>query len=141
MRKNEVIPDYNKKSNSLELKSNRKMVLLRLNEVIDLLRKGTSRAKCTEFLMNKYGLSEKQSRKYLHDAFTKIYEASNIINPEELKMLYIDRIESLMNQAIEGNRLQIAAKLQDMLNKMNGMYVDKQEINVTSDNIKFKFDS
>jgi len=111
----------------------------KIKEVIEWLRKGNSRKKCVDQLMDKYGYSMVQAKRYVHDAFVEIYAASDVADNKELKEQYIDRIEELLTEAIEKKNLIAAARLTDMLNRMNGMYVDKQEVDVTVNDMKFKF--
>lgn len=112
-----------------------------IKEVIDLLRKGWSRKKIADHIMKKYDFTFQQASKYIHDAYLEIFEASNVVDLSKLKEQYIDRVESLLEQAIANGKIDQAIRIQDMLNKITGMYIEKQEVKVDSDNIKFKFDS
>lgn len=111
----------------------------KIREVISWLRKGNSRKKCVEKLMDKYKYSVHQAKKYVHDAFVDIYDASDVADNSELKEVYIDRIEEMLTTALESNNLISATRLMDMLNKITGMYVEKQEVDVKIKDMEFKF--
>lgn len=111
----------------------------RVGEVITWLRKGNSRKKCVEKVMQKYDLSEVMAKKYVHDAFVDIFEASKVADMPLVKETYIDRIEELLSDAISSNNMVAATKLMDMLNRIQGLYVDKQEVDMTVKDMEFKF--
>ena len=121
------------------LKSKDPEVHRKIREVISWLRKGNSRKKCVEKLMDKYDYSVHQARKYVHDAFVDIYDASTVADNSELKEVYIDRIEEMLTTALESKNLISATRLMDMLNKITGMYVEKQEVDVKIKDMQFKF--
>jgi polyhydroxyalkanoate synthesis regulator phasin len=112
---------------------------LRLNQVVEWLRKGYSRRKCIDEIIKKWNFSETQARKYVHDAFIMIYEASKVASNDELREQYIDRMEELLSDALSRGKFEVATRLMDMLNKISGMYTEKQEVDVTVNDMKFKF--
>lgn len=86
-------------------------------------------------------MSDRQAGKLLRDALKDLQEAVSDIDINDIKAEYIERIEQLYETSIEKNDIKSALKAQDMLNKMNQLYIEKQEVTVTNDVIKFKFDS
>ena len=130
MKQIEMNRNYNPKNNK---------VRAYLDDIISLLRKGWSRSKCVKHMMNQYDMCRQTASKYVHDAYVDIYEASAGIDLSLLKEQYIDRIESMLQTAIETNKFDQAARLQEMLNRINGMYVDKQEIKAEVSEWKFDY--
>lgn len=122
------------------LKATRPQTQLRIAEVINWLRKGYSKKKCIDLIMENYDITEGQAKHYLHDAYATIYDASKVADPEELKEQYVDRIEDLLSSMLEKGNTTLAIRLQDMLNRIAGVYNDKQQVEIKSDVIKFKFD-
>ncbi len=86
-------------------------------------------------------MSDRQAGKLLRDALKDLQEAVSDIDISDIKAEYIERIEQIYETSIEKNDIKSALKAQDMLNKMNQLYIEKQEVTVTNDVIKFKFDS
>lgn len=110
-------------------------------EILEKVRKGKSKNKILEWLKEAYDLSDRQAGKLLRDALKDLQEAVLDIDIGDIKAEYIERIEQLYETALDKNDIKSALKAQDMLNKMNQLYVEKQEVTVTNDVIKFKFDS
>lgn len=106
-----------------------------------MLRNGSSNTVILEHLNTKYNLKKRQSVRLLHDALADLQEATSDIDLSETKALYIERVESMLEKALSSGDIKTALRCQDMLNKMNGLYIDKQELTVTNDIIKFNFDS
>ena len=84
-------------------------------------------------------MSDRQAGKLLRDALKDLQEAVSDIDISDIKAEYIERIEQIYETAIEKNDIKSALKAQDMLNKMNQLYVEKQEIDVSLKNLEFKF--
>ncbi len=110
-------------------------------EILERVRKGKSKNKILEWLKEAYDLSDRQAGKLLRDALKDLQEAVSDIDISDIKAEYIERIEQIYETSIEKNDIKSALKAQDMLNKMNQLYIEKQEVTVTNDVIKFKFDS
>lgn len=110
-------------------------------EILEKVRKGKSKNKIIQETKDAYDLSDRQASKLLRDALKDLQEATSEIDINDIKAEYIERIEQLFETAVSKNDMKSALKAQDMLNKMNQLYVEKQEVTVTNDVIKFKFDS
>ena len=108
-------------------------------EILEKVRKGKSKNKILEWLKEAYDLSDRQAGKLLRDALKDLQEAVSDIDISDIKAEYIERIEQIYETAIEKNDIKSALKAQDMLNKMNQLYIEKQEIDVSLKNLEFKF--
>ena len=104
-----------------------------------MVRNGVSKTKIKTYLKEKYEISDKTVYKIVHDALADLNEAYNNIDIGELKAEYTERIESWVEKAIKSGDINTALKAQDMLNKLQGLYTEKKDINLNTDNITFEF--
>jgi len=68
----------------------------------------------------------------------------NLPDPElvdKIRNEQIARVTALARKAEENGDTKNALKALDMINKIAGLYTEKQEVNITSDTIKFEFDT
>lgn len=80
--------------------------------------------------------------RYYHDA-QKILQ-DNLPDPvlvDKIRNEQIARITSLARKAEEKGDTKNVLRALDMLNKIAGLYTEKQEVKVTSDTIRFEFDT
>lgn len=124
-----------------ELPNPRPETKRRKNEIIDKLSEGMSKRKVVLWIMDRYEISEGEAYRLVREALKDIQESTKDFDITDLRTEYIERINSWIEKAIEKNDMKTALKCQDMLNKINQLYVEKQEVTVTNDVIKFKFDS
>ena len=111
----------------------------RKNEIIDKLSEGFSRRKVVLWIMDRYELSEGESYRLVREALKDIQESTKDFDITDLRTEYVERINSWIEKAIEKNDMKTSLKCQDMLNKINQLYVEKQEIDVSLKNLEFKF--
>lgn len=108
-------------------------------EILEKVRKGKSKNKILEWLKEAYDLSDRQAGKLLRDALKDLQEAVSDIDISDIKAEYIERIEQIYETAIEKNDIKSALKAQDMLNKMNQLYIEKQEIKADINTWTFEY--
>lgn len=108
-------------------------------EILEKVRKGKSKNKIIQETKDAYDLSDRQAGKLLRDALKDLQEATSEIDINDIKAEYIERIEQLFETAVSKNDMKSALKAQDMLNKMNQLYVEKQEVDVNVKSLQFKF--
>ena len=111
----------------------------RKTEILEKVRKGKSKNKIIQETSEAYDLSYRQASKLLRDALKDLQEATAEIDINDIKAEYIERIEQLFENAVSKNDMKSALKAQDMLNKMNQLYVEKQEVDVNVKSLQFKF--
>lgn len=111
----------------------------RKNEIIDKLSEGLSRRKVVLWIMDRYELSEGESYRLVREALKDIQESTKDFDITDLRTEYVERINSWIEKSIEKNDMKTALKCQEMLNKINQLYVEKQEIDVSLKNLEFKF--
>lgn len=88
--------------------------------------------------METWGLHKNQAWKYVHDAYVELSDFSDK-TIEEAKNIQIERIEDLLKDALESNDKATAIKALDMINKIYSLYVEKQDVNMNINDIKFEF--
>ena len=113
----------------------------RKTEIIDKLSEGMPKRKVVLEIMDRYDISEGEAYRLVREALKDIQESTKDFDITDLRTEYVERINSWIEKAIEKNDMKTALKCQEMLNKINQLYVEKQEVTVTNDVIKFKFDS
>lgn len=114
----------------------------RIRQILDRIRKNWQKDEIVEWVKSEYGVSDITARRYYHDA-QKILQ-DNLPDPElvdKIRNEQIARITALARKADENGDTKNALKALDMLNKIAGLYTEKQEVNITSDTIKFEFDT
>lgn len=114
--------------------------MIRTNELVQLIRKGKSKAKLIEYAKEEWGVNENMATKYIHDACLKL-ESYYEKEAQKAKVVQLERIESILEDALNSKDNKTALSALDMINKLYSLYVDKQEVKVDSDTIKFTFDS
>lgn len=111
----------------------------RKNEIIDKLSEGMTKRKIADWLVDRYEICNESAFRLIREALKDIQESTNDFDITDLRTEYIERINSWIEKAIEKNDMKTALKCQEMLNKINQLYVDKQEIDVSLKNLEFKF--
>lgn len=111
----------------------------RKNEIIDKLSEGMTKRKIADWLVDRYDICEESAFRLIREALKDIQEATNDFDITDLRTEYIERINSWIEKAIEKNDMKTALKCQEMLNKINQLYIEKQEIDVSLKNLEFKF--
>lgn len=89
-----------------------------------------------------YDISESQAKEYWHDAVYLLQHDDSLDDRavEDVKAAQISKITVMQKEAEERRDWKTALKCQDMLNRIYQLYVDKKEVTVNSDTIRFEFD-
>ena len=111
----------------------------RKNEIIDKLSEGLSKRKVVLWIMDRYDISEGEAYRLVREALKDIQESTKDFDITDLRTEYVERINSWIEAAIKKQDMKTALKCQEMLNKINQLYVEKQEIDVSLKNLEFKF--
>lgn len=113
----------------------------RIIETLDHLRKGWSRAKCIRWIRDKYDIKDSTAYKYLHDAVYYMQEGRDVLEDEveATKLIQRERLENIVEATIESQQYNTAMRAIDLINKLEQLYVDKQEVDVKVNDMRFKF--
>lgn len=103
------------------------------------IRQGWSGPKVREHLMTTYGINSSQAQKVLKAAYNQIVDYNDKM-ADKIAAIQLARVEEILQDCMEtGDRAQ-ALKAIEIINKMFCLYVERQDINVHGDIIKFEFD-
>lgn len=89
--------------------------------------------------MKTYDLGFSQAQRLYRESLRDLLESFNDSDIEEIKLEYTERVESWVEKSINSGDINTALKAQDMLNKLQGLYTEKKDINLNTDNITFEF--
>ena len=101
---------------------------------------GLSRERTAQQIADRWDVSMQSARNYVRDAITRF--AKNYVEIDEAtrKKLLEERLQSIYEDAVSAKDRQSSLRAIDILNKMNGMYTDKSDVNVNVDGkITFEF--
>lgn len=98
-----------------------------------------SRKKIADWLEDKYQISQRQAYKIIKDAIIDLCETAKDVDMEEIRTSQLERAEELLEKAIERNDLKSAIKAQDMINRLNNLYVERQEIKAEIETWTFEY--
>lgn len=115
---------------------NRKELLKK--EILDMYRKGMSRKRIVEEIRERLNISERQAYRVSSEVFAQLVKECPT-DKEEVRETYLERLEYIIETAMSKGDYKTALKAQDIVNKLNMMYVEKQEIDLSIKNLEFKF--
>lgn len=124
-----------KGSNTAEAKA---LLDKKIFEIAKLLAKGVSQKKIKIEKSEEWGCTE-QNINYLIRKALKSLQCSIDKKMDIIFALQRERMEFLLNGAIEKKDYLSAQKIIDSMNKMYGLYTEKKEVKIDSDVIKFDF--
>ena len=110
----------------------------KLLETMELIRKGMPKSKIIRELAKKHDVEEERAYLWYHDAMMMIENANNVedIDAETIKALQIERLEDILETS---NDVKLRLKAIDMISKLYQLYVEKQQVDVQVNEMKFKF--
>ena len=111
----------------------------RKKEVLQKYRAGWSRKKIVDWLEEQYNIGATQAYKIIHDAILDLCESTKDVDYEEIRKSQLERAEELLEIAREKNDIKSAIKAQDMINRLNGLYVERQEIKAEIETWTFEY--
>lgn len=101
---------------------------------------GLSRERTAQQIADRWDVTMQSARNYVRDAITRF--AKNYVEIDEAtrKKLFEEKLQSIYEDAVSAKDRQSSLRAIDILNKMNGMYTDKSDVNVNVDGkITFEF--
>lgn len=121
------------------LPKDRMIARARMLYATNLMRKGWSNSQIVNHLKEKDGISESAARNTIKKAYDWLRdnEASGYV--ESVRRKQVERSEWVLQQAIEARNWKAANSILDNLNKLLGLYEQKQKLEIVGDEIKFKF--
>lgn len=109
-----------------------------IKEVFEGLVQGKARHIIKSEIVEKYGVCLKTATNLVRKAYKKQI-ALDEKELSALRFLQLNRLERIMNEALERRDLKSAVQCADVINKLFGLYETKHKVEITKDVIKFKF--
>lgn len=105
----------------------------------ECFRRGMGTMAICNHLKELYDVCETTARTYIRESLQWLASYDDCEFIREVRAKQIARAELLLEKAIEQNKLREANQIIDTLNKTLGLYEQKQKIEITSNEIQFKF--
>lgn len=105
----------------------------------ECFRRGMGTAAIIQHLKEFYGVCESSARIYIKGALEWLCSYDDCEFIKEVRAKQVARAELLLENAIAERRWDTANRIIDTLNKTLGIYEQKQKIEITSNEIQFKF--
>lgn len=122
--------------NTPQSKLNKK---LRVIYTAECYRKGMGNMAVLAHIKEHFGIGESTARKTMRAAIDWLNSYNDCDFIKEVRAMQIARAELLLENAIAERQWKTANSIIDTLNKTLGIYEQKQKIEITSDEIQFRF--
>lgn len=123
-------------ANTPQAKCNKKV---RAIYAAECYRRGMANTAILQHLKEHYGISENTARRTMNDAIEWLCDYDDCEFIKEVRAKQIARSELLLENAVAERQWKTANNIIDTLNKLLGLYEQKQKIEITSNEIQFKF--
>jgi hypothetical protein len=102
-----------------------------ITELIELrYRKGYSGPSLVEYLREKYDIQQSRAYELIKEAQVQAGETYNQVNTDAIKQSILF-MENLRQDALKVGNSKLALEVQKELNKVNQLYIERQEIKLT----------
>lgn len=114
-------------------------IAVRRQVIIEYLAQGLGHYRTAQEIQNRWKVAYKTAAGYIKDAVE--YMGTNIAEINQYNYeIAVQRLESILEDALASNNRKEALQTIDLLNKIQGLYVNKVEADVKADTtIEFKF--
>lgn len=103
-----------------------------------LTENNVSRFECCKQISARWGIAMSTANTYIRDALEAL-TADNEEFIESARTKHIERLEKLLQEATENHFIDAQLKVLDQLAKVEGLYENKQKVELTGTDITFKF--
>ena len=105
-----------------------------------IAKQGLSREATAQQIYSRWDISLSTARKWITDSIKRIANTYSEEEQEEVRRVWLERCESILQECIETRDKQNALKALDLMGKSLGLYKESKDINVDGDNtIHFDF--
>lgn len=105
-----------------------------------MAKQGLSREACAQQIYSRWDISLSTARKYITDSIKRIANTYSEEEQEEVRRVWLERCESILQECIETRDKQNALKALDLMGKSLGLYKENKDINLDVDGgISFDF--
>lgn len=103
-------------------------------------KQGLSREATAQQIYSRWDISLSTARRYVTDSIKRMADTYTKEEQEEVRRVWLERCESILQDAITSGDKQNALKALDLMAKSLGLYKETKDINVDGDNtIHFEF--
>lgn len=110
----------------------------RIGEVVKKIRKGWSRSKIIEWATEQWDITKAAASNYVKMAYSVLGEAADEVI-ENSRNIQLERLEDLLKDALESGDKANSLKALDMINRLHGLYIEKKEVKLDTQKLKFSF--
>jgi hypothetical protein len=96
--------------------------------------------KVKEELQKKYDIKPARAKQILTTAYAQIVDYNERM-ADKIAAVQLARVEEILQECMETNDRERALKAIDIINKMFCLYVERKDVNIHGDIIKFEFDT
>ena len=109
--------------------------------ILDYIAKqGLSREACAQQIYSRWDISLSTARRYVTDSIKRMASTYTEEDQEEVRRVWLERCEAILQDAIETRDKQSALRALDLMGKTLGLYKETKDINVDVDGgISFDF--
>ena len=112
---------------------------IRDNVILEYIcKQGLSRAECAKQISDRWQVCIDTAGRYIRDAFERLVQDNEKVKIDAREK-QLERLENMLERAIEDGVYDAQLKILDQINKINGLYTEKKDIKIENDNITFKF--
>ena len=105
-----------------------------------IAKQGLSREATAQQIYSRWDISLSTARKWITDSIKRIANTYSQEEQEEVRRVWLERCESILQECLETRDNQNALKALDLMAKSLGLYKETKDINVDGDNtIHFEF--
>jgi len=114
------------------------LLALRNSVIFDLMyKRGYSKRKTIDTLRSRWQICEQRCYKYINEA-TEALVATYTDDLETVRKKQLEKLQEIYDDCMQHNKQKEAIQALDQINKLKGLYEEKQTITVNE--IKFEFD-
>lgn len=110
----------------------------RIGEVVKLITKGWSRTSIIEHIQELWDIKRATASEYVKMAYEVLGEASDEVI-ENSRNIQLERLEDLLRKALDSDDKASSLKALDMINKLHGLYIEKKEVKLDTQKLRFSF--
>lgn len=107
--------------------------------ISELLRKGWSNRTIVVHLVEKFGINEDTANLHIKQAIEWLATYNDGEWIKDIRSKQMERLEAILEEAVANHNIATANKILDTINKLYGLYETKQKVEITSNEIQFKF--
>ena len=110
----------------------------RIAKLTELITQGYSRSKLKDYIEETWEVGGAMADEYIRMTYAVLGENSDEVI-ENSKNIQLERLEDLLRKALESDDKTASLKALDMINKLHGLYIEKKEVKLDSQKLRFSF--